>query len=224
MDPKKFSVAQFKAELRRRDLPMHGRKADLIARLDKNDTSGTWMNSVACAKCPMTASDENLSDEEVALTADEEENNGNEGRTIEGSRENRNRDRRNSNELERRYRDMQLEFERRENELLRRELEIARRENEQLRRATCSRGGTQNREHYRYVGTSGRFFDGSAGTFRKWEQQVRQLCTTYRLDDDRAKLLVSNKIKGKAKSWFQTENTIAMTLDEIMNDFQKMYR
>ncbi|XP_025265055.1 uncharacterized protein LOC112638147 [Camponotus floridanus] len=223
MDPKKFSITQLKAELRRRDLPVHGRKVDLIARLDKDDTSGTWMNSVACAECPTTASDKDLSDEEVALTANEEDD-GNEERTIEGPRENRNRDRRNSDELERRYRDMQLEFERRENELLRRELEIARRENEQLRRATPPVAeGARRTENITAMLELVGFFDGSAGTFRKWEQQVRQLCATYRLDDDRAKLLVSNKIKGKAKSWFQAENTIAMTLDEIMDGFRKMY-
>lgn len=68
-----------------------------------------------------------------------------------------------------------------------------------------------------------RFFDESAGTFRKWEQQVRLLCLTYQLDDDRAKLLVSNKLKGKAKNWFQAENTIVMSLDEIMDGFRKMY-
>lgn len=69
------------------------------------------------------------------------------------------------------------------------------------------------------------FFDGSAGTFRKWEQQVGLLCATctYHLDDDRAKLLVSNKLKGKTKNWFQAENTIIMSLDEIMDGFRKMY-
>ncbi|KMQ87901.1 hypothetical protein RF55_12692 [Lasius niger] len=69
------------------------------------------------------------------------------------------------------------------------------------------------------------FFDGSAGTFRKWEQQVGLLCATctYHLDDDRAKLLVSNKLKGKAKNWFQAENTIIISLDEIMDGFRKMY-
>lgn len=204
---------------------MYGRKVDFIVRLDKDDPSGTWMNSVACAEDPTTASDKDLSDEEVALTTDEEEDNGNEERTIEGSRENRNRDGRNSDELERRYRDMQLEFERRENELLRRELEIARRENEQLRRATPSVAeGARRTENITAMLELVEFFEGSAGTFRKWEQQVRQLCATYHLDDDRAKLLVSNKLKGKAKSWFQAENTIAMTLDEIMDGFRKMYR
>ncbi|RLU19040.1 hypothetical protein DMN91_009398 [Ooceraea biroi] len=68
------------------------------------------------------------------------------------------------------------------------------------------------------------FFDGGAGTFRKWEQQIWQLCVAYHLDDDRAKLLVGNKLKGKAKSWFQAEDTITMSLDEIMDGFRKMLR
>ncbi|KAL6416602.1 hypothetical protein ACFW04_013295 [Cataglyphis niger] len=45
--------------------------------------------------------------------------------------------------------------------------------------------------------------------FRKWEQQVRQLYVTYYLD--RAKLLVSNKLKEK--NWFQAENTIITSLE-----------
>lgn len=67
------------------------------------------------------------------------------------------------------------------------------------------------------------FFYGSVDTFRTWEQQIRQLCVTYHLDDDRAKLLISNKLKGKAKNWFQAENTIPMTLNQILDNFKKMY-
>lgn len=57
---------------------MDGRKVNFIARLDKDDPS-TWMNSVACAE-DSTTSDKDLSDEEVALTADEVDN-GNEEKT-----------------------------------------------------------------------------------------------------------------------------------------------
>jgi len=49
------------------------------------------------------------------------------------------------------------------------------------------------------------------------------LCITYQLDDNRAKLIVANKVKGKAKNWFQAENTIGMSLDEIMDGFRKMH-
>lgn len=128
------------------------------------------------------------------------------------------------NQLERRYNEMQLEFERRENELLRRELEVARRENEQLRRAAPpATEGVHRKESINAMLELVGFFDGSAGTFRRWEQQIRQLCITYRLDDDRAKLLLSNKLKGKAKNWFQAEDTITMRLDEVMNGLRKMY-
>lgn len=42
-------------------------------------------------------------------------------------------------------------------------------------------------------------------------------------NNDRAKLLLSNKFKGKAKNWFQMGNAIAVSLDEIMDGFRKMY-
>lgn len=125
--------------------------------------------------------------------------------------------------LTRQYRNMQLEFEPRENELLRRELEIARRENEQLRRATPPADGMHERENIAAMLELVGFVDGSAGTFRKWERQIRQLCKTYQRDDNRAKLLVSNKLNGKENNWFQAEDTIAMSLDKLMDGFRKMY-
>jgi len=38
-----------------------------------------------------------------------------------------------------------------------------------------------------------------------------------------AKLIVANKVRGKAKNWFQAENTIGLSLNEIMDGFRKMY-
>ena len=222
MDPKILSLAQLKAELRKRALPITGKKADLIARLDKNDPSGMWINNIVCAEIPE-------SPDEYVEEMDEEEGNGQDLHAREDDSRLRKVDRRNSDldieDLERRYRDMELEFERRNNELLRRELDLARRENEQLRQQATSptAEGAHRRENISAMLELAGFFDGSAGTFRKWEQQIRQLCTTYHLDDNRVKLLVSNKLKGKAKNWFQSENTIAMTLDEIMDGFRKMY-
>ncbi|XP_018406278.1 PREDICTED: uncharacterized protein LOC108782494 [Cyphomyrmex costatus] len=228
MGPKRISVTQLKAELRKRGLPISGKKADLIARLNQNDLNGDWLNGIQTGTSD-TAPDSTGSDEyeEVEDEDGKQEEERMEGRnTAENG--NRPRGRRDNNvsvgRLERQYHDMQLEFERRDNELLRRELEIARRENEQLRRVTPPMVEVPlKRENISAMLELVGFFDGSAGTFRKWEQQIRQLCATYRLDDDRAKLLVSNKLKGKAKSWFQAENTITMTLDEIMDGFRRMY-
>lgn len=115
----------------------------------------------------------------------------------------------NLDQLAHRYNEMQLKFERRENELLRRELEITRRENEQLRRtALPATEGVYRKKSINAMLELVGFFDGSAGTFRRWEQQIRQLCIIYRLDNDRAKLLLSNKLKDKTKNWFQAEDTI----------------
>lgn len=80
-------------------------------------------------------------------------------------------------ELQRQYQDRLFEFERRENELLRRELEIARREIELLRQTPPPRTErAHGRESINAMLELVSFFDGSAGTFRKWEQQIRQLC------------------------------------------------
>ncbi|XP_011859315.1 PREDICTED: uncharacterized protein LOC105556813 [Vollenhovia emeryi] len=283
MDPKKISVAQFRAELKKRGLPIGGTKADFIARLDKDDPSGGWVNEmyidvpetslaeaaraeVAQAEAALTeaalteaalteaAQAEAALTEaalaeaaltkaaltEAALTDDGVENADDEGNDEERSRSLRIQGRithsgsgrrcieasqRNDDldiaQFENRYRDMQLEF---ENELLRREIDITRRKNEQLRRSTPPpMEEIPRRENISAMLELVEFFDGTAGMFRRWEQQIRQLCVAYRLDDDRAKLLVGNKLKGKAKSWFQTENTIAMSLDKIMDGFRIMY-
>lgn len=66
-------------------------------------------------------------------------------------------------------------------------------------------------------------FDGSEGTFVKWERQIRLLCRTYALDDNCTKLLISNKFKGKAKAWFQSEDCIVMILDQIFEGLRCMY-
>ncbi|KMQ87909.1 hypothetical protein RF55_12683 [Lasius niger] len=50
MDPKNFTMAQLKAELERRGLPMSGTKKDLIARLQREDPSGGWVDDVAQAE------------------------------------------------------------------------------------------------------------------------------------------------------------------------------
>ncbi|KMQ87910.1 gag protein [Lasius niger] len=98
---------------------------------------------------------------------------------------------------------MQIEFERRENELLRRKLEIARRENEQLRRVTPSTAEeTHRKENISAMLELVGFFDESAGTFRKWEQQVRHDTKSADSPKDREKKeekLTKNE-EGKSKS------------------------
>ncbi|XP_063994848.1 uncharacterized protein LOC135172624 [Diachasmimorpha longicaudata] len=110
-------------------------------------------------------------------------------------------------ELDQRYQQMELEFMQRENRILRQELELAHRENDLLRQQS------------RHLGN----FDGSAGMFHGWEKQRRLLCTSYHLEDDRAKILIGNKLKGRAKESFRTESSMALSLDEIFAGLKKMY-
>lgn len=74
MDPKKFSVAQLKAELRRRDLPISGTKKDFIARLDGDDPSDEWINDILRIETSKTVPENTATDEDgAAETEDEEE-------------------------------------------------------------------------------------------------------------------------------------------------------
>ncbi|KAL6265874.1 hypothetical protein P5V15_002701 [Pogonomyrmex californicus] len=138
-------------------------------RLNQDDPNGRWLEEIVRIGISGTAPDETTSGENRATA--------------------------NIEELVSRYRYM-LELER-EIELLRRELEIARRENEQTRKKCAPASGerSQKRKHQRYVRELVGFF---ARTFRKWEQQVN-LYIAYHLDNDCARLLIGNKLKGKVK-------------------------
>lgn len=218
MNPKMITVAVLKArELERRGLPTYDK--DIIARLDRDDPSGKWVKIIAQLKHLEIPQFEIVSGERAVARVSEEESGRPENestRNVEDRAENaksrspladiRADDNPNVARLARRYEEMQLELERRENELLRRELELVRRENEQLRLPTME--SAPRRENVSALLELVGFFDRTAGTFRKWKQQIRQVCVVYHLDDDRAKLLISNKLRGKAKTWFQAEDTI----------------
>lgn len=136
MDPKKISMTQFKAELKRRGLPTSGTKKDLIACLEQDDPSGEWLNDIMRTEISGTVSEKTASDEDGAVGTDGDEEKDDEERTEERARdrhtqENRNRsgsarsqasadasqrdDDPSIEDLEHRYRDMQLEFQQRKN-------------------------------------------------------------------------------------------------------------
>jgi len=141
-------MVQLKAELRRRGLQVSGTKKELIARLENDDPSGEWRNKIMQIETSRRDDDE----EEDG----EEKSDGERDLRIRefSRREDVRDDDLDIEELSRQYRDMRLEFDRRENELLRRELEIARRENEQLRRTAPPAVEGQKRERQRHYGIS----------------------------------------------------------------------
>lgn len=77
MDPKKISVAQFKAELVKRGLPIGGQKKDFIARLDENDPSGLWMQQIMTS----IAENDQMIEENDGHTSDADGDQQNDGHT-----------------------------------------------------------------------------------------------------------------------------------------------
>ncbi|XP_067212246.1 uncharacterized protein [Linepithema humile] len=128
MDPETIPIVQLKAELQRRSLSTAGKKAELIARLNKDDPSGKWIENIVHKRILDTVSDEAAADEGESRHVNQEESEQSLSREkVSGSGSDRVRaDQSDIEDLEQRYRSMELEFERRENELLRRELELER--------------------------------------------------------------------------------------------------
>lgn len=239
MDPTQLTVVQLKSELRRRELPVGGSKLELISRLDTSDSSRQWVQCILSRQIVSEDSPSRKGDDEQESY---EESEGEEARASCVPREMARSPMRmltNNNSENNGYQDPQaqrmsdlaqkeIELTRRENELLRRELELARRDiaHRRIDEVDVVRENTpetRSRESVQSLLELASHFDGSEGTFEKWERQIRLLCRTYALDDNRAKLLISNKLLGKAKVWFQSEDCVVMTLDQILEGLRRMY-
>lgn len=203
-DPNAFSVTQLKEVLRTRALSTTGNKNELIARLMEADPSGEWMREHG---------EDGLRD----------------GCPGEDGRE---------DSLCRR----ELEICRREKEIAERELELARREIAVLRerqdvdrvvpgqREEASAGGgggatavSHPRSSLMAIADLLADFDGS-GDFNTWEKQVRLLKTTYRLNDEYAKILIGMRPKKKALEWFHSKpEFISMSFDGLVGELRMMF-
>lgn len=120
----------------------------------------------------------------------------------------------------------ELEFLRRERQLMEREIELLRRENEVMR-ATPSSTDEQHgqiKTNINAIGVLLNNFHGDTQSFSKWERQVRLLCTTYELDDRIAKLLIVSHLKDKAQDWFYaTPENLVKTSEELLSKLKEMY-
>lgn len=194
----KYSVAQLKELLRERGLPTAGNKTDLILRLRQND-SDTFD----------TGSGDESANEELHIAEDD----------IVVERE---------PSREARYREditmsRELEFVRRERDLLHRELELMRREAaSQNRRTENVRDSAINRHSSDLKGLKD--FDGTGNEFWKWKQQVELLHDTYNLDDNDIKMLISSKLKGKALDWFHSKpEHIITSATDLLEKMKRMF-
>lgn len=202
-DANAVTVAELKEKLKVRKLSTAGSKAELIARLFEADPEGSWLRE---------------NELESVVRIEEDEN------TTQG-------------DIMRR----EMELCRREKELVERELELARREISMLRgqrrddsidetRESAARNGEEvfyarPRANLTIIADLLNDFDGISADFDTWERQARFLKTTYRLDDDCARLLIGMRLKKRAFEWFHSRSEhISMSFERLLEELRTMFR
>lgn len=153
-DPGKFKVTQLKEQLQKRQLSTAGCKTELIARLQRADPEGYWIQELETNV--VSSGGEDAVEDVVPSQV-----------SAQGNRD--------SEDVLR-----ELEFLRREQRLMERELRLAERENEILRNRASNEGNrpeVQTRIN-KAVSELLSEFDGSEDLFKNWEKQIKLLSTT----------------------------------------------
>lgn len=205
-----LTVVQLKDELHQRTLSVSVSKLELINRLDVVDPNRQWIEDILSYSMNSTDLDPN---NRIQDNEDQDELRMNEIDETRSSRIQNVQARSISRtpSLTTHYENgesiaqKEIDLMRRENELLRRELEFARKQYEctpleESRTVHVVPEEVRPRESIQSLFELVSNFDGSEDTFSRWERQIKLLCNIYSLDDNRAKLLISNKLKGKAKN------------------------
>ena len=130
----------------------------------------------------------------------------------------------------------EMDLLRRERDILRREVELFRRESAGLRNPstdstrTESAGSMDSRRtatvnlSIRAIGDLLSEFDGNDNTFWKWEQQVGLLRTSYQLDENASRVLISSKLKGRAASWFHSKaEHLTLRVNDLLGEMKIMF-
>lgn len=203
-DPTTLKLAQLRGILRHRGLPIYGRKAELILRMQAVDPTGSWVQQAAEHRDQDDDSEEEMQAAAVNVQAEP---------AIERDEE--------------RIRHRETELEERERELMRREIEFLRRENEVLRaspRSGTSSTASRATINIKNVGDLLNEYNGSGEDFERWRAQVNLLCQLYELDDNAAKILVGSKLRGKALEWYRSRaEYLSMNLDELFGEMEPMF-
>ncbi|CAK9805834.1 hypothetical protein ANTPLA_LOCUS4682 [Anthophora plagiata] len=190
-------VAELKEKLRSMDLPTTGTKTELLNRLLEAGVPDNDLRPITSAMGSVEDASGQEQSETITRTTQVRERS-----TAERA------DERSTFEIEllRRERDLAE----REIQLLRRELELARRETPTSGSLSVSSHEARWADVKELLGD----FDGSGRDIRCWENQIRKLIETYKLEDHAAKALVCHKLKGKALSWYHSrEDCVEMTCE-----------
>ncbi|XP_046144395.1 uncharacterized protein K02A2.6-like [Osmia bicornis bicornis] len=205
----KLSVADLKEKLRVMDLPTTGTKAELINRLLE---AGINPADLMMATVAVAGREENERSPESVI---EHQQLGE--RPIDFSSQSVPSNSQLSEvKLLRRGRDVAE----RENQLLRRELEMLRfmpRENSLTPTHSSSMKWKDVKE---MIGN----YDGNSHDHNIWEKQLRQLISSYALDNCAAKALLCSKLSGKALKWYHSRSDcIEMNHEQLLTEIKKMF-
>ena len=108
----------------------------------------------------------------------------------------------------------------RETELLRRELELLRMAPRPDKDAFFQANIKKWQELKDLVGE----FDGNNLDFERWEKQIKQLLSSYDLDDHKAKALVCSRLSGKALKWYHSRaDCVELNSNSLLQELKKMY-
>lgn len=210
-----FKVPLLKRILKGLNLPTIGTRAELISRLSAMDPE-SLSRAIADATNVMTieSEDEMLQPQQGDIAAASESNRGIDNR--EERRENSD-----SNNLLRR----KLELLRRENAVLQRELRLAEhRESSGLIITATSQVPVTSAVRIKEISDLLADFAGDKDTFDAWKGQAEILRTTYRLNEDAMKMLLSSRLKGKAREWFHSTPThLQLTVNELFEQMDRMF-
>ncbi|XP_043496431.1 uncharacterized protein LOC122520413 [Polistes fuscatus] len=133
----------------------------------------------------------------------------------------------------------EMEIFRKEKEIAEREVELARKEIEILRRtqspAICQSYGLEeanrppaqteiNKLSLKAVTELIGYFEGEADEFTIWEDHVNYLRDMYHLTEDQAKVMIVQRLKGRALEWFRSRREyLHLTVDELLVELRKMF-
>lgn len=224
MADEKYKVVQLKATLKRLNLPQAGDKATLIKRLYTHDPSGAWKDIARSIQIEEETRNrqETVEDEdsdELARGTDGQappiRNMADEDNLIE------------MDEAMSLTRD--LERMRRESELIRRQLEALRLERnrtvENLTPASVNSGSFSTpRPAITALAELLSEFVGAEDTFWNWQRQLELVRTTYNLDDNNTRILISMKLKQKALQWFHSKpEHLEMPITELIDRMKRMF-
>ncbi|XP_076660318.1 uncharacterized protein LOC143363643 [Halictus rubicundus] len=195
-------VPQLKEILRRHGLPTSGNKAELIQRLDENFPNRAWENETSAGE---TEQEGNVEEDKTPLN--------NSILRVDAPSWH-------PDEMSRKVTEL-LE---RERELMAREIELLRRENELLRNSPSSTASSTTNTNIRSIGELISDFSGEEQNFKNWSKQLEILSTTYELDENATRLLLGQKLKGRALNWFHSRSEhLELPTDMLLYRMESMF-